>query len=82
MEFTYTVTADNCNHPKITCEITGQTDKSAKFLAENLSRAFREVRVLCEQTGEVVYSFYYNDDFKRPTMLQTECLATICQLIQ
>ena len=79
---TYTVSADNCNAPRITCEIKGQTDRSAKFLAENLSRAFRDVRVICEQTGEVMYSFYYNDDFKKSTMSQIDCLATICQIVQ
>ena len=82
MEFTYKVEVNNCNSPKITCEIVGQPSKSAKFLAENLSRAFRDVRVICEQTGEIVYSFYYNDDFKKSTMSQIDCLATICQIVQ
>ena len=56
MEITYKVEANNCNSPRITCEITGQAENSARFLAENLSRAFRDVRVICEQTGEIMYS--------------------------
>ena len=82
MEITYKVEANNCNSPRITCEITGQAENSARFLAENLSRAFRDVRVICEQTGEIMYSVYYNDDFKKSTMSQIDCLATICQIIQ
>ena len=81
MEFTYQIIANNCNSPKITCEIDGQAVRSAKFLAENLSRAFRDVRVICEQTGEIVYSFYYNDDFKKQSLDEISCLATIKSLL-
>ena len=82
METTYKVEVNNCNSPRITCEIAGQPENSARFLAENLSRAFRDVRVICEQTGEIVYSVYYNDDFKKSTMSQIACLDTICKIIQ
>lgn len=72
---TYSVKADNCNAPKITYEVKGLTDKSALFLANHLTEAFRSVEVTCEATGELVYQFYYNDDFRKPTMDELTCLS-------
>jgi hypothetical protein len=72
---TYSVKADNCNAPKITYEVKGLTDKSALFLANHLVEAFRKIEVVCEQTGELVYEVYYNDDFRKPTMNELTCLS-------
>ena len=72
---TYSVSADNCNAPKITYEVKGLAAKSALFLANHLAEGFRKVDVICEQTGEVVFNIYYNDDFRKPTMTELECLA-------
>lgn len=75
MDFiTYSVIADNCNSPRITYEVKGLAKNAAKFLAEHLGQAFRKVDVICEQTGEVVYNMYYNDDFKKTGMREIECL--------
>ena len=73
--FTYSVKADNCNAPKITYEVKELAAKSALFLANHLVEAFRSVDVVCEQTGEVAYQFYYNDDFRKPTMDELTCLS-------
>lgn len=75
MSTTYTVSADNCNSPKITYEVKGLTAKSALFLAQNLSEGFRDVKVVCEETGEVMYSLYYNDDFCKTNLTELECIA-------
>ena len=72
---TYVVNASNCNAPKITYEVKGLAAKSALFLANHLVEAFRKIEVVCEQTGELVYDVYYNDDFRKPTMTELECLA-------
>ena len=72
---TYTVKADNCNAPKITYEVKGLAEKSALFLANHLVEAFRQVDVTCEQTGEILFSMYYNDDFRKPTMDELTCLS-------
>ena len=72
---TYSVSADNCNSPKITYEVKGLPAKSALFLANHLAEGFRDVRVICEQTGEVMFNIYYNDDFRKPSMTELECLA-------
>ena len=72
---TYVVSANNCNAPKITYEVKGLTEKSALFLANHLVEAFRKIEVVCEQTGELVYDVYYNDDFRKPTMDELTCLS-------
>ena len=72
---TYVVNASNCNAPKITYEVKGLTEKSALFLANHLVEAFRQVDVTCEQTGEIMFSVYYNDDFRKPTMDELTCLS-------
>ena len=75
MPTTYSVKADNCNSLKITYEVQGLAAKSALFLANHLSEAFRNVEVVCEQTGEIAYQFYYNDDFRKTTMDEVTCLS-------
>ena len=72
---TYVVNASNCNAPKITYEVKGLAEKSALFLANHLVEAFRKIEVVCEQTGELVYDVYYNDDFRKPTMDELTCLS-------
>lgn len=72
---TYSVKADNCNSPKIIYEVKGLAEKSALFLANHLVEAFRRIEVVCEQTGELVYETYYNDDFRKPTMDELTCLS-------
>lgn len=72
---TYSVKADNCNAPKITYEVKGLAAKSALFLTNHLTEAFRSVEVVCEQTGEITYQAYYNDDFRKPTMDELTCLS-------
>ena len=72
---TYVVNANNCNTPKITYEVGGLTAKSALFLANHLTEAFRQVDVTCEQTGEIIFSMYYNDEIRKPTMDERSCLS-------
>lgn len=72
---TYVVNANNCNTPKITYEVGGLTAKSALFLANHLTEAFRQVDVTCEQTGEIIFSMYYNDEIRKPTMDELSCLS-------
>lgn len=72
---TYSVSADNCNSPKITYKVQGLASKAALFLANHLAEGFRKVEVICEETGELVYDIYYNDTFRKPKMDEIECLA-------
>ena len=74
---TYQVLADNCNMPKITYQVNGLTAKSALVCAENLSEAFRDVRVICEQTGEIMCNVYFNDGFKKTTLTEVEVIEAM-----
>lgn len=74
MLVTYQVIADNDNMPRITYEVKGLGKNAAAFLAEHLSQGFRDVKVICESTGEVMYHLYYNDDFKKTRMSEIACL--------
>jgi hypothetical protein len=82
MPTTYSVKADNCNSPKITYEVKELPAKSALFLANHLSEAFRNVEVVCEQTGEIAYQFYYNDDFRKTTLDEVTCLAVAQSILK
>ena len=59
---TYSVFANNCSEPKITYEISNLTANTARFIALNLAEGFREVEVICEDTGELVLSIYIDGD--------------------
>lgn len=74
---TYSVSADNCNSPSITYGVKNLSAKSALFLANHLAEGFRKVEVICEQTGELVFSVYYNDDFKSTTLSELACLSIV-----
>lgn len=39
----------------------------ASFAANILSKAFRDVRIIKADTGEVMYNIYYCEDFAKPT---------------
>lgn len=59
MEITYKVEA-KCNQAKgINVEFKGIDDLDTAFeCADNLECAFCDVRIICEQTGEVMYNHY------------------------
>lgn len=64
MEITYKVEA-KCNMGKgINVEFKGFEDIDEAFeCADTLMKAFPQVDVICEQTGEVAYSQYISLDF-------------------
>ena len=68
MEMTYSVEA-NCNQAKgINVEFKGLTIDEAFDCADTLECAFPDVRILCEQTGEVMYSHYVSLDYFHPVV--------------
>lgn len=69
MEITYKVEA-KCNRVSgINVEFKGIGDIDIAFkVADTLECAFPMVDVICEQTGEVVYSRYLATDFFHPAV--------------
>lgn len=58
---TYSVTANNCKGMSVTFSRLGCL--TAKTVAEILSYAFRDLQVVCDQTGEVAYNHYKSPDW-------------------
>ena len=81
MEITYQVIADNCNSTKITFEKRGLTKNTAKYVAKVMCDAFRDVRVICEQTGEIMFNKYYNDDFFPTTIKEVEAIVLVQSIL-
>ena len=61
--YSYSVSADTCESPKITVEYKGLSMDKARQVAMALEGAFRKVDVICEQTGEVMYNVYYSSEY-------------------
>ena len=56
--FTYTLTLDNCGAPSIKATFENIKAESLPTMIFYGERAFRDVRVTNEQTGEIEYSYY------------------------
>ena len=69
MEITYKVEA-KCNRVSgVNVEFKGIGNIETAFeCADNLECAFPMVDIICEQTGEVVYSHYIATDFFHPAV--------------
>lgn len=62
----YNVEASN-GGGKVTVEVCYRDlgKNVAKFVANILSKAFRDVRIIVAGTGEIMYSVYYDSDFAK-----------------
>lgn len=72
---TYTVSAENGSNPKIFYEASSVNRLMASGLATILSKAFRSIVILDDETGEVMYSLYLAEDMFSPT-------ASIAEIIE
>ena len=74
----YEVVARNCNTcPKIKYGRKNLSKSTAKFVALNLARAFRQVDILNQETGEVMLSTYVSDEFFKKEMSEVEAIAMV-----
>jgi hypothetical protein len=78
---TYTVTADNCEAIRVTTEIKGLAIHSALFVFENLAQGFRDVRIVREDTGEVMKSIYYDGEQIKPKQSESAVIKTLKTII-
>ena len=75
---TYTVTANNGNYrPRIEYSRDDLTNDNAKTIAMTLTKAFRNVEVICNETGEVVFTRYISEDWFTPIFSITEVIDLI-----
>lgn len=63
----YNVEASN-GGGRVTVEVCYKdlAKNGAKFVAGILSKAFRDVRIIVADTGQVMYNIYYDDEFAKP----------------
>jgi hypothetical protein len=74
---TYTVTADNCEAIRVTTEVKGLPMHSALFAFEQLVQGFRDVRIIREDTGEVMKSVYYDGEKIKPNCSESTSIDMI-----
>ena len=77
MKNTYTVTAKSCENPNITIEYRELCGECVDECVVELNTAFRSVEVICEQTGEVVYSRYVGADWFTPFASYGEVIDSV-----
>ena len=70
---TYTLTASNCEFPHIDLSI------SDHFFAISVYRqtaelAFRQIRVVNDETGEIMYDRYVSDEWWKPMLSIAEAM--------
>ena len=69
MEITYSVEAKCNNIAGINVEFKGISNIETAFeCADSLECAFPMVDIICEQTGEIVYSHHISTDFFHPVV--------------
>lgn len=75
MKTTYEVIASNSTSFDVTFHDLGAC--RAKAVADMLDDAFRDIRIICEQTGEVMHNHYTSVDWYRPHTTEECAVATV-----
>lgn len=81
IHYSYSVSADTCESPKITVEYKGLSMDKARQVAMALEGAFRKVDVICEQTGEVMYNVYYSSEYYNKGYTCADALGVVEGLV-
>ena len=74
----YEVVANNCKaNPQIKYSRKNLTKANSIFVASNLTRGFRQVDILNQDTGEVMYTYYMSDEFFKEEMSEYEAMELV-----
>lgn len=63
MKTTYTVTAKSLDYKNLVVSFGELSCLSAISVSEILGYAFRQIDIICDQTGEVAYNHYKSPDW-------------------
>lgn len=74
---TYTVSADNCEAIRVTTEVKGLTMYTALFAFDQLVQGFRDVRIIREDTGEIMKSSYYDGEKIKPNCSESTSIDMV-----
>lgn len=81
LEQTYTLTACSCeSHPDV--EITFKHVRPDNLSQAMLTagKAFRQVRVTADETGEIIYDLYVDLDWFYPTLTYGQVIDRLCEI--
>lgn len=62
----FSVTANSCEATNISVTFKDLDIHKAKMVAEILEQGFRDVNVVSQETGEVIYSHYVGSEYFKP----------------
>jgi hypothetical protein len=77
----YSLYAETCEKNSIKIEFHDVTQEQVPSAVELLGKAFRDIEVIDEETGEVVYSSYVGGDFFNAEATCGEVLDAITELL-
>lgn len=67
---TYSLSATNGENFKVSVSISNLTEQQVLAVLNNCEYGFRDIEVVCEQTGEIMYNRYWSgewfDKFRKP----------------
>lgn len=73
----FTVEASNCDTIRIDVRYPKMSACKANAVFCLLVASFREVKIVSDETGEVMRSAYWSDEFFSKDMPEDECLCAI-----
>ena len=77
MKNSYSITANSCCFPSIELKINGVNWHQMQHYLTIIKRAFREIEILNDDTGEVMLRYYESDEMFSPLLSIGECISAI-----
>ena len=76
MKHTYTMTARNCEFPSVEVTITDHFFAIAAY-RQIAEKAFRDITICNDDTGEVMYNHYVSDEWWKPMLTVAEAMEEL-----
>jgi hypothetical protein len=73
----FTVEASNCDTVRIEVRYPKMSACKANAVFGMLSASFRDVKITSDETGEVMRSAYFSDEFFSKAIPEDECLRIV-----
>lgn len=81
LEQTYTLTACTCEgHPHIEFTFKHVRPDDLSHAMFTAGKAFRQVRVTANETGEIIYELYLDADWFYPTLTYGQAIDRLCEI--
>ena len=81
MEQTYTIKLDSCeNRPSIIMELKQVPQNRLQRAMDFAIKAFRQIEVNAEATGEVIFNYYKDFEWFSPAFNYGEAIDMLCHI--